>query len=113
MLLDQNLSYKLEKQFHFSFEEVKHVKTLGLHNALDADIWQYAKQNDFSILTRDADFNDIGLLRGFPPKIIWLRIGNLKTAQIAQLIHLNAATISAFLEELATGILEIFALGEF
>ena len=62
---------------------------VGLHNRNDAEIWQFAKQNGFTIVTFDADFFDISILRGHPPKVIWLRTGNLATSEIAERIIFN------------------------
>lgn len=53
-----------------------HVFLLDLHEEDDIDVWGFAQQNDFSIVTKDADFSDLCLLKGFPPKVIWIRLGN-------------------------------------
>lgn len=65
-------------------------------NKEDTEIWQYAKQNDFLIVTFDADFYEISLTQGFSPKIIWLRTGNLTTIQIANLILSHKNVILEF-----------------
>ncbi len=45
----------------------------------DCLIWDYAVQNDYMIVTRDSDYNDLSLVRGFPPKVIWIRRRNCST----------------------------------
>jgi predicted nuclease of predicted toxin-antitoxin system len=70
-------------------------------------IWQFAKQNDFNIVTFDADFFDTSILRGFPPKIIWFRTGNLTTSEIAERIILNYSNIYSFIEDTDQSCLEI------
>ena len=64
----------------------------------DTDIWEYARKNQYSIVTFDADFYDISIIYGHPPKIIWIREGNLSTAEIAGLIRQNKDVIREFLE---------------
>jgi predicted nuclease of predicted toxin-antitoxin system len=61
------------------------------------EIWQFAKQNGFTIVTFDADFFDLSILRGFPPKVVWLRTGNLTTSEIAELIILKSSNIISFI----------------
>ena len=56
------------------------------------EIWEYAKNNNFCIVTFDADFVDIATIKGHPPKIIWLRTGNMTTENIAQYPNGKKAT---------------------
>ena len=65
-------------------------------NAEDIDIWDYARKKDYIIVTFDADFYEISLINGCPPKIIWLRTGNLITNQIADLLRKNQMDIVDF-----------------
>ncbi len=44
----------------------------------DQQIWAYAKANNLSIITKDSDFADLILFREPPPKIIHIRLGNMK-----------------------------------
>ena len=41
ILLDNNLSWKLCKQITGTFQEINHVKLLGLDTATDKEIWDY------------------------------------------------------------------------
>ena len=52
------------------------VREIGLRDAKDAAIWQYALENNAAILTKDEDFAERCLRSEGPPVIIWLRIGN-------------------------------------
>ncbi len=76
LLFDQNLSYKLCKRLEDLFPESSHTRMLNLAQTNDDKIWEYAKENGYTIVTKDSDFNDISMIKGFPPHIIWLRIGN-------------------------------------
>jgi len=75
LLFDQNISYRLVSKLSDYYPGCQQVHKLGLTNAEDIDIWDYARKNNYAIVTFDADFYDIGLLNGCPPKIIWLRTG--------------------------------------
>ena len=71
----------------------------GLERADDPEIWQYAREHGFVIVTRDSDFRELSLLRGAPPKIIWLRAGNVSKARVIQLLNENCEAIMASLAE--------------
>ncbi len=97
LLFDQNISYRIIKKLPADFSECKQVSHIGLNDRDDLDIWQYARDNNYAIVTFDSDFYDISLINGFPPKIIWLRTGNLTTSDILQLLKTNFETIKRFL----------------
>jgi predicted nuclease of predicted toxin-antitoxin system len=48
----------------------QHVFPLQMDRDNDLPIWDYALQNDYVIVTRDSDYNNLSLIRGFPPKVI-------------------------------------------
>lgn len=68
-------------------------------SAPDSAVWQYAKANGLTIITKDRDYSDRILLTSPPPRIIPLKIGNLKmrtfhqfiTAQWDKILDLSAA----------------------
>jgi predicted nuclease of predicted toxin-antitoxin system len=78
-LFDQNISHRILEKLPEQFKESTSVKREGLINASDLTIWEFAKRENFIIVTQDSDFNDLTALNGFPPKIIWIRSGNLMT----------------------------------
>ena len=90
------------------FANCRHVQTVGLNDCNDADIWQFAKQQKFTIVTFDSDFFDMLVIRGFPPKIIWFRTGNLTTSKIAAWIMNNHIKILSFIDNPEQSCLEIF-----
>lgn len=97
LLLDQNISFRLIKKISSVYKEVQQVRLLELENASDLDIWRYAKENNFAIVTFDVDFSDFASIYGHPPKIIWLRTGNKTTQSIAELLITNFEIITEFL----------------
>ena len=58
------------------FPGSQQVRIVGLAEATDRAIWEYAKANGFAIASLDADFADMAALVGAPPKLVWLRCGN-------------------------------------
>lgn len=96
LLLDENLSDRIISRIVDLYPDSVHVKTLGLINTDDVVIWEYAKAHDFVIASKDSDFHQRSLLYGYPPKFIYLRIGNSPTSKIVQILRDNFGTISQF-----------------
>lgn len=82
-----------------------HLFNLNLDTAEDSFVWEYAKDNDFTIVTKDSNFSELRLLRGFPPKVIWIRIGNCTTNDLESLIRSHTKEIDNFYRESNIGIL--------
>jgi len=82
LLFDQKISFRIIKRIIDLFPESKQVRGLGLENSIDSEIFDFAKKNELTIVTFDSDFCDINIIKGFPPKIIWLRTGNTTTNDI-------------------------------
>ena len=98
LLLDENLSPRLTELLSDLYPNSVHVHQLGLGAANDSDIWEYAKTHSLVIVTKDADFAERSVLASDPPKILWLRIGNCATGEIARLLRLHAEAVGVFLE---------------
>jgi predicted nuclease of predicted toxin-antitoxin system len=108
LLFDQNLSPKLADSFSDKFNGTMHLQDLGLDGAEDMVVWEYAKSNSFTIVTKDSDFNNMVSLFGFPPKVIWIRKGNCTTQQIKVMITEHIEGITTFIKDSENGILTIF-----
>jgi predicted nuclease of predicted toxin-antitoxin system len=107
LLIDQNLSPRLVDRLLDLFPDSGHVSPLGLDRASDEEVWSYAHANRDIIVTKDADFSELGLLRGFPPKVIWIRSGNSTTDQIEALIRLHLEDIQRMSQSAGIGILAL------
>ena len=107
LLFDQNISFRILKWIDDIFPGSISVHDLDVDNPHDFVIWEFAKVNNFAIVTFDGDFIDISNLRGFPPKIIWLRIGNTSTKNIADRIRAEQISIEEFLRNSESAFLEI------
>ena len=107
LFFDQNISPKIAKQLSDIFPDSTHVRYEGFQDASDIEIFEYAKANNLTIVTFDADFVDINVVRGIPPKIIWLKTGNLTTKSISDLLNRNLMDIEKFLASEEFEILEL------
>ncbi len=99
LLFDQNISFRLIKRIIDIFPDAKQVRELGLENSTDTEIFDFAKRNNFAIVTFDSDFCDLNIIRGFPPKIIWIRTGNTTTKKLEDLLRKKSDLIELFLRE--------------
>jgi len=99
LLLDQNISFRIANKIQDIFPESRQVKDLGLENSKDSAIWVYAKENGYCIVTFDADFYDLGLVKGASPKVIWLRLGNTSMQEIEKILRKNFDLIKTFLTD--------------
>ena len=96
LLFDQNLSPQLPRLLAVKFPGSAHVREFGLARAADPIVWAHAAAQGFIITSKDVDFQQRALLRGHPPKVIWIRLGNCLTSSVATLLRSNHATLLAF-----------------
>ena len=108
LLFDQNLSFKLCRRLADLFPDSNQIRLLGMEAVEDRFIWDYAKANDFMLVSQDVDFADMATLYGPPPKVIWLRCGNQPTNAIEKRLRDHAEDIAAFERDLATACWEIY-----
>lgn len=97
LLFDENLSDRLARNLADLFPGSTHVRDVGLKSADDPEVWKYAVDNDLIIVSKDADMHDRSLLFGYPPKVIWIRLGNCSTSDIEQLIRKDISSINKFI----------------
>lgn len=103
LLFDQNLSPKLVSRLADVFPGSSHVQFEGLDLADDDQIWDHASRNGFAIVTKDEDFNDLGVLRGSPPKVVWLQLGNCTMAQVEDALRDRLDEIDSFEKDRTVG----------
>ena len=96
-LIDQNISFKVPRELAGFFPLSKHVSDADLMGSSDLEIWKYCKKTGLTLVTFDTDFLNIATLNGFPPKIILLKTGNRKTAQLIELFKQHQTIINEFL----------------
>ena len=108
LFFDQNLSFKLCRLLADLFPESSQVSLVGLAEAEDAVVWHHARANGFVMVSQDSDFADMAALYGPPPKVIWLRCGNLPTNEVERLLRNHAPAIVAFEQDSAAACLEVY-----
>lgn len=107
LIADENISWRIKKLIPqwdiLPSNEIKPGERLG-----DFLIWKYAKENQYTILTFDEDFSELQNLYSFPPKIIWLRTGNIATKMISNRLIGLENEIIGFIGNHETGIYEVY-----
>lgn len=77
LLLDENLSRRLVPLLQEAFPETTQVALIGLERANDRTVWETAKRDGYTVVTRDGDFLSLLSMLGYPPKIIFNGDGQL------------------------------------
>ncbi len=75
-LIDANLPPSLAAWLTAEGFEARHTFDIELASATDRQIWGYAKDHDFIIITRDEDFILLNTVEPEGPRVVWVRIGN-------------------------------------
>lgn len=105
LLFDQNLSPHLVRSLADLFPGSSHVQSVGLDLASDDQVWEHARRQGFTIVTKDEDFNNLSVLRGSPPKVLWLQLGNCTTAQVEAAFRACFIDIETFEKDSSVGTL--------
>jgi predicted nuclease of predicted toxin-antitoxin system len=108
LLLDENLSRRIVPFLQSEYPGSTQVALVGLERASDREIRDYARKNEFVIVTRDADFYEMSVLLGQPPKIIWLKTGNQSKTVALNVLITNRKTIEKALVEDGKACIEIY-----
>ena len=108
LLLDHNLSHKLVARLADVFPESTQTRLLNLSRTNDAQLWLVARAHGYLFVTKDRDIAELAILRGAPPKVIWLRIGNCRTVIVERVLRANIDAISHFVEDPEQVVLELF-----
>jgi predicted nuclease of predicted toxin-antitoxin system len=107
LLFDQNLSRRLSALLAAEFPGSEQVLQAGLATADDRAVWAYAATRGLAIVSKDADFVQLSAALGPPPKLVWLRVGNRLTRDVAALLRTRAADIRTFLADPAASLLQL------
>jgi predicted nuclease of predicted toxin-antitoxin system len=108
LLLDENLSRRVVPFILDEYPGSTQVALIDMEQADDRLIRQYAAENGFAIVTKDADFYELDVLYGQPPKIIWLRAGNQSKAKVIRSLLDNKAAIGQALTVEGKSCVEIY-----
>ena len=107
LLFDENLSPKLPNRLSDLFPDSLHVRDVGMKATVDPIVWDFAKDNDLMIVSKDADMHDLSLVLGNPPKVVWLRLGNCSTRQVEDVLRRDFDAIKLFYEDESLSLLAL------
>jgi predicted nuclease of predicted toxin-antitoxin system len=108
LLLDQNLSPRLIELLSDVYPGSEHVSRIDLEKANDTEVWKYARQNGFTIVSKDADFSELSMAQGSPPKVIWIRRGNCPTQEIENILRRSYSQVEDLQKNKIISILVLF-----
>ncbi len=108
LLFDHNLSPRLVSRLADLFPNSEHIFNIGMAQSPDLYVWNYARAQGFTIVSRDSDYNELLILRDFPPKVIWIRRGNCSTAEIEAMLRKNIDSINQLSNDEFLGILALY-----
>jgi predicted nuclease of predicted toxin-antitoxin system len=108
LLFDHNLSYKLAARLADQFPGSMQVRMLELDKVDDLTVWRFAVTHGYTIVTLDSDYSDLSILRGSPPKVVWLRCGNSTVNQVENLLREHLESIKSLAEPNSADCLEIW-----
>jgi predicted nuclease of predicted toxin-antitoxin system len=107
LLFDNNISHRIVNKIVDIFPNSTHVMLEKLDEEIDIKIWQFAYQNNYTIVTKDSDFNYLAIHKNSPPKIIWIKQGNCKVSQIEKILKDESKNIKSFIDDANNSILEL------
>jgi predicted nuclease of predicted toxin-antitoxin system len=81
-LVDNQLPQALARFLISRGHKAEHVLDLGMDEAGDLAIWNYAGKNDCVIVTKDEDFISLSLQTGSKNQVVWARLGNCRTTAL-------------------------------
>jgi predicted nuclease of predicted toxin-antitoxin system len=96
LLFDHNLSPRLVRLLSDVYPGSSHVLDLGMDRASDTEVWDYAAEHGYTVVSKDADFHQRSLLLGPPPKVVWIRQGNCSVAESAALLRERFIAVQRF-----------------
>ena len=106
-MFDEHLSPQLPRLVAALFPGAVHVRDVGLARADDSAVWDYARTHGLSIVTKDDDFRQRSFLYGAPPKVIWVHLGNCRTADVVTLLNARVAVVTTFLSDPTSSLLVV------
>jgi predicted nuclease of predicted toxin-antitoxin system len=108
LLLDENLSRRIVPSLQTAFPGTTQVALVGLEQADDRAIWEYAKAAGYVLVTKDDDFAGLLSVLGYPPKVVRLAMGNCSNQSVIDALVKSKAEIEAALANPDIGLVEVY-----
>jgi predicted nuclease of predicted toxin-antitoxin system len=99
LLFDEQLSDALPAMVADLFPGSLHVRALVGSGVSDERVWSLAGEHRCVLVSKDEDFHRLSVLRGAPPKVVWIRLGNCATGEVAALLRRHQADLRLFAEQ--------------
>lgn len=99
LLFDEQLAEALCDHLRDIFPGSVHVRVLAGPSTSDEQVWALAIEQDCVLVTKDEDFHRLSVLRGSPPKVVWIRLGNCATKEVAELLRKHRNDVEAFVAQ--------------
>ncbi|MDI9364904.1 MAG: DUF5615 family PIN-like protein [Flavobacterium sp.] len=96
LLFDQNTSHRVVGKLLNDFTEAKYMRYFIMQYATDIEIWHFAKQHEFTLITFGAGFNNFVTLKSHLPKVIWWLLGNTLLQTLVEKIKAFKSIITLF-----------------
>jgi len=98
LLFDEHISFRTVRVMHDLFPHARHLKFFDMEEATDLEIWSFAKKNGYAIVTKDDDFRELSMAFGHPPKVIWIKAGNIRKSGFENFLRDKAVFIRNFID---------------
>ena len=99
-LVDAQLPRKLAVEIRSLGGHALHTLDLAERNRTqDAEIIGRSVESDWIVVTKDSDFVDSFLLKGKPPKLVFISTGNITNSELLGLFRSKWSSILKMLEE--------------
>jgi len=108
LLLDHNISHKLVARLADVFPDSTQTRLLNLGRTNDPQLWLFAKTHGYVFVSKDKDVAELAILRGAPPKVVWLRMGNCTAGAIERKLRASIDEIIALAHDPYQVVLELF-----
>jgi len=99
LLLDENISWRLPAYLRPHCTAVLHVQDIQLDSSPDTNIWRYARQHSYDVLTKDGDFLRLVLAEGFSPRVVAVQNAQVLVAKLAKFLLMRLPQPEAFVGE--------------
>lgn len=98
LLFDENLSNRLPALVDDLFPGLRHSESVVGFGATDEAVWEAAATGNYLLVTKDEDFQRFSIWRGSPPKVVWVRLGNCTTGDVARLLRESRDILRSFVD---------------
>jgi predicted nuclease of predicted toxin-antitoxin system len=99
LLLDENLSEAILRSISTTYPGSAHVRLALRPGASDEEVWAFARDHGFELVTRDEDFERLSAMRDAPPKVVWLALHNAINAEVASALRQAESSIDRFVND--------------